>query len=1366
MNRIRYYMITGLILISMASHAQLIITTGQTPQYYVQNVLLGGGVTASNITYTGQTGTSGAGQIAEFSNGNTTNLGLTSGIVMATGDVTGLAGPASNFWSADMGGGGDPQLDNISGSSTYDAAVLEFDFLPLDNIVSFRYVFGSEEYLEYVGSSYNDAFGFFITGPNPGGGNYTNQNIALIPGTSVPVAINNVHSTSYSQYYVNNEALGGQTIVLDGFTTVLTALANVVPCQSYHIKIAVADAGDHVLDSGVFLEANSFSTDALDIIVTYSSGASAAEGCSQATVTVTIGSPPANNYSVNYTLGGTAVNADFTNNIPTSVVIPAGQTSTSFILNPVLDGLTEGTEYVVFGLPNPCGTGYVYDTVWVSDNTQMTIDAGLDQTICNGLQPVPLGVTVNGGAPNYTYNWSNGAGTTQQVNVSPGVGTTTYTVTVNDACGQTATDQVSVTVNPVPTSPFTVVSPICPNMPSDVVYTGTTAGNATFAWDFSGGTVTGTGQGPYQVTWPNQGTYNVTLTVTENGCTSTTTTQTITVLSPTDPACCGSFSVNAGQDAQVCQLTYTLNAATTALMGQWVSNPPTATFGNSTLPTTTVTVPAPGGSYTFTFTVGNPGCTVSDDVIVSFTQQPVAEAGQGGTVCSHQFQLNGIASVGTGTWTSSPAGATFGNSHAASTSVSVPSDGQYTFTWTEDAGNGCVSSDQVVVGFWQQPMANAGPNDAVCSLSYNLNAQPSVGMGTWTVAGAGSAYFGNANSASTTVTVNMTGQYNFIWTENNNNCISQDTVTVLLTQTPTSEFAVAAIPCFGDNTSVTYTGTGNPLCTYTWSFGGGSAVPGFGYGPHTVSYQNAGTYSISLTVSQNGCTSGITTYSVTQPSQLTSTITVVDIICPNASTGSISATASGGTPFPGGGYLYEWSNGIMGANNPNVQGGAYTVTITDANGCTIVNGGIVNEPPPFIAVSSPDRYICQGETVFLTLFGIGGNPPYTYYWNGIPSPSVISVNPTQDTAYVALIIDDNGCVSNVDTTIIRIAPPVDLILIQNTDYICPGDPVTLTVSINGGIGPPYLLYNQDGLVFSPPVFLNPEQTMVYSVTAEDACGTRDTASVTIHVLEAPPLSFVADTVAGCQPFTVQFLETNPSNGQTYEWDFGDNSNISLTKNPVHVFNDAGVFDVTLTVTTSSGCKTTETKPAFITVYPKPTSRFVWDPQFATLIKPIIQFTSLSTGAAQHYWFFGDGDSASIVHPYHRYPDAGTYIAKLVTVSDRGCTDTAIAQIVIKDDFTIYTPSAFSPDFNAINDVWYVTGHNISPEGFHLYIYDRWGQIMWETDKYNPENPREFGWNGKNKAGNVVKVDTYIWMLICYDHKGNKKEFTGNVTVIR
>jgi len=135
---------------------------------------------------------------------------------------------------------------------------LEFDFIPSSDSVEFRYVFASEEYPEFVNASFNDVFGFFISGQNPTGGAYSNLNIARIPGTNLPISIDNVNSTSHSQFYINNS--GNSRIVFDGMTFVLTAKALVVPCQTYHIKIAIGDVMDGIYDSGVFLEASSFTS--------------------------------------------------------------------------------------------------------------------------------------------------------------------------------------------------------------------------------------------------------------------------------------------------------------------------------------------------------------------------------------------------------------------------------------------------------------------------------------------------------------------------------------------------------------------------------------------------------------------------------------------------------------------------------------------------------------------------------------------------------------------------------------------------------------------------------------------------------------------------------------------------------------------------------------------------------------------------------------------------------------------------------------------------------------------------------------------------------------------------------------------------
>lgn len=226
--------------------------TASTDYTQLVNNLSGSGVSVSNVTFTGSSQASGI-----YSNGGSSNLGSTSGVVLSTGIATDVDNGFTYNGSSDLLVSGNTLIGGLSGGTTFDAAVLEFDVVPSFDTLVLNYIYGSEDYPEWVGGNavYQDHFGVFVSGSDPDGGSYTDQNFALVPNTSLPIVVNNINAGNNQQYFVSN--ISSSSVMYDGFTTLLQIKIPVVPAASYHLKIAIADGGDQTSDSGVFLEDNS-----------------------------------------------------------------------------------------------------------------------------------------------------------------------------------------------------------------------------------------------------------------------------------------------------------------------------------------------------------------------------------------------------------------------------------------------------------------------------------------------------------------------------------------------------------------------------------------------------------------------------------------------------------------------------------------------------------------------------------------------------------------------------------------------------------------------------------------------------------------------------------------------------------------------------------------------------------------------------------------------------------------------------------------------------------------------------------------------------------------------------------------------------
>ena len=444
------------------SVAQLSITPGLTAHQMV-DILVGGGISnVSNVSYIGASQASGS-----FTTGAvSTNLGMSRGVLLTTGSAVKARGPnTSTGISTHNNLPGDPVFQSIfPGITTYDASILSFEFTPVTDTLRVRYVFGSDEYPEYANSAYNDVMGIFLSGPNPHGGKYTHFNMATIPGTSLPVSINHLNNGVANmgpcvncQYYINNT--GGVFLEYDGFTTVMTAWAVVIPDSSYSIRISIADAGDGIIDSGVFLEEYSFHSGSPNYSIRYTNTAGgnfAWEGCSEAIVTFSIPSQATDTVWIRFdTIMGTATNGVDFPAIPDSVYILPGHQTCSFTISPYADTIIEGIEYISLVLPI---SQTVRDTitVFINDYFPVVLQNKGDTIIACG-DTVQIWVQPTAGVPPYHYTWAYDTTiiclTTSNPVVFP-TASTAYHVTVTDVLGCSSfSDSVMVLIQLISSQP-------------------------------------------------------------------------------------------------------------------------------------------------------------------------------------------------------------------------------------------------------------------------------------------------------------------------------------------------------------------------------------------------------------------------------------------------------------------------------------------------------------------------------------------------------------------------------------------------------------------------------------------------------------------------------------------------------------------------------------------------------------------------------------------------------------------------------------------------------------------------------------------------------------------------------------------------
>ncbi len=379
-----------------------------TPENLISNYFLGEGVEVLNVKYEG------AAEAVGYFNNAQSRIGLNRGIVLTNGRVSSAAGGLNPRFGIDAIGKETANNDNkndpkdvdvnsiIAPAISYNLSKYTITFIPSSDTLRFRYVFASEEYPQYVCETYNDLFGFFISGPGINGPYENNgQNIALIPGTNLPVTINNINLGSskpncppkFTQFYNNNDKSNIEP-VYNAFLNVFTAQAVVQPCKTYTIKLIIADIGDANFDSGVFLEAKSFGTGSVQVDrTTEASDNNIIEGCSAGSITFRLPKKATKDTPLKCNLIGTAVNGKDYKLVSSNLFIPKGDSILKVTVDAIEDQLAEGIETVGFDIQRDvCNR----DTFWlaIKDNNFGKTPRKIinDTTICKG-QAIKLDAT-------------------------------------------------------------------------------------------------------------------------------------------------------------------------------------------------------------------------------------------------------------------------------------------------------------------------------------------------------------------------------------------------------------------------------------------------------------------------------------------------------------------------------------------------------------------------------------------------------------------------------------------------------------------------------------------------------------------------------------------------------------------------------------------------------------------------------------------------------------------------------------------------------------------------------------------------------------------------------------------------------------
>ncbi|MFH1320919.1 MAG: gliding motility-associated C-terminal domain-containing protein [Bacteroidota bacterium] len=1008
-----------------------------------------------------------------------------------------------------------------------------------------------------------------------------------------------------------------------------------------------------------------------------------------------------------------------------------------------LQGVSAGIYIITVTDNNGCDTSV---NVEITEPDVMTATiTGITGVSCNGFCDGTASVTGSGGNPPYGYSWNTAPIKTDPI--ATGLCAGDYTVTLMDMKGCMATADTTIGQPDTLAASITNVQNVSCNGANDGSAT-VTASGGTLPYSYIWNTT------PFQTDSTATGLEPTSYTVTvidTNGC---ITDAGVTITQP-DVFTASSGGVihvtcNGGNDGSA---ALTASGGTLSYSYLWDTSP---------VQTDSIATGLLAGTYTAAITDSS-GC--ADSVSVTINEPDLLTANiTDSTNVSCNGGNDGEATVTAGG--GSPAYTYSWNTSPVQTSVTVTGlfAGIYTVTITDNMG--CSATDSVTIT--EPPLLIASITDSTNVSCYG----GSDGSALLTASGGTAPYSYLWNDDSTQITNTATGlsagTYTVIITDTlgcNTSAIITITEPDILIATITN---ITNVNCSGDSTGIATVSTtgGTSPYTYLWNTSPVQTDP-------VATGLPAGMYTITVTDTL-GCDTTVNVTIIEADTLIANITDVTNVFCNGDSTGSATVSVSGGaSPLS-----YVWNTIPVQTDSvaTSLAMGTYNVTVTDTLGCDTTVSLIITEPPGIVITTAEDTLICVGMSAVISAYAAGGTGGFNYVWSdsSISGTGPDTVYPVTPTTYIVTVTDSLGC-TKTDSVTVTVNP--FLIIFTVPDSVCVGDSTTIGAIVTGGDGNYFYSWNTGDTTQSITVY--PYLATTYILTVNDGCGTPTAIdSVIVDVHPYPVISVKPLFASGCEHATITFVDTAADIfNSTYIWDFGDGSPPDTIQNQFvanHTFENAGTFNVSVTVISPQGCTSYSSNNNTIIISPFPQADFEANPDVATILYPTINFTDMTpVGDGILYWqwdFYypasGMGDSASNVqHPSHTYPEVGStgcgycYSVQLIVINKYGCPDTIVKPVIVKPDVRIWIPNTFSPNNDGINDLFTIKGVEIVD--FEMYIYNRWGDEIFET------NSIHIPWDGTANGGTLIsQQEVYVYIISVTDIFNEEHEFVGHVTLIR